>query len=150
MGAGIAYRNGDGPEGALTYHNVQGTIGSFVAEGMSLNTCINSVPIDIPVTIGIDNAALIYDLERCTFETFWKTMEGHEHAEMLTQLVQNINKRTASTTSYNRGGLILSNFTILADIKIHFPVFGLYSNSVSISFDIQIYGRYRVILCTPG
>jgi ribonuclease HI len=97
MGAGIAYRNGDGPEGALTYHNVQGTIGSFVAEGMSLNTCINSVPIDIPVTIGIDNAALIYDLERCTFETFWKTMEGHEHAEMLTQLVQNINKRTAST-----------------------------------------------------
>ena len=97
MGAGIAYRAGDAPEGAITYHNVQGTMGSFVAEGMSLDTCINSLPIDTPVTIGIDNAALIYDLERCTFETFWKTIEGHEHADMLTQLIVNINKRKART-----------------------------------------------------
>ena len=51
-------------------------------------------------------------------------------------------------SSYNQGGLILSNFTILADIKNQFLIFGLYSNSVSISCNIQIYGQYRAILRT--
>jgi hypothetical protein len=52
-------------------------------------------------------------------------------------------------SSYNQGrGLILSNFTILADIKNQFLIFGLYSNSVSISCNIQIYGQCRAILCT--
>ena len=61
-------------------------------------TCLHNVPKDTELTIGIDNAALIYAIEQCTYQTFWKDIDEHDHEALLEQIIMTLHKRTAKTT----------------------------------------------------
>jgi endonuclease/exonuclease/phosphatase family metal-dependent hydrolase len=100
MGAGIAYRVGDTPPNAITTHNViaGSPPNAFIAECIALLTCVTDTPKDTPLTVGIDNASLIFDTERCSFETMWKDLEHHEYKGLLTAVISALQERTATTT----------------------------------------------------
>ena len=99
MGAGIAYRRGDGSPTYRTSHQVTGgTPGAFTAEGVSLLTCVLDVEKHVPLTIGIDNSSILYATARSSYQTFWKELEKHDHREMLQEIILALHARTAPTT----------------------------------------------------
>jgi ribonuclease HI len=96
-GAGIAFRKGDEPRGDIA-REIVGAPTSFAAEGGAVETALDETEVDTPLTIMTDSANIMFALQHCSRNDWWRDFDNHRDREMLERLATKLATRTARTT----------------------------------------------------
>jgi ribonuclease HI len=96
-GAGVAFRRGDEPKGDIV-REIVGAPTSFGAEGGAVETALDETDDATPLTILTDSANIMFALQHCSRNDWWRDFDSHKDRDMLERLASKIARRTASTT----------------------------------------------------
>ena len=100
LGAALAFRRGDRPEGDIARIVVGGAFfkkSSLLAEGGAIQTALETVQLHIPLTILTDSANIMYDMQHRSRNDWWRDFDSHRDRDMLNRMAVTLASRTAKT-----------------------------------------------------